>query len=119
MRRWLFAAALLCTESAFAVDYRRCLELDQAESQAMAALTRDLDRLAASREAEREVQKCGAKPTASASTTAQVEGWYQCVYGIFPYANAAERQRYEEPIRTASDRRIQAIYAQQLKLGCP
>ena len=119
MRRWLFAAALLCSESALAQDYRRCIALDQAAAVEMAALTRDLDRLAASREAEREVQKCGAKPTAIATTTAQVEGWYQCIYGTFPYANAAERQRYEEPIRTASDRRIQAIYAQQLKLGCP
>ena len=115
MRRWLFAAALLCTESALAVDYRKCTALDQAESETMATLSRDLDQLAASREAEREVQKCGAKPTSAAL----VDPWYQCVYGIFPYANAAERQRYEEPIRTASDRRIQAIYAQQLKLGCP
>jgi len=115
MRRWLVAAALLCSESVLAQDYRRCIALDQAAAVEMAALTRDLDRLAASREAERELQKCGGKPT----STAQVDGWYQCIYGTFPYANAAERQRYEEPIRTASDRRMQAIYAQQLKLGCP
>ncbi len=115
MRRWLFAAALLCSESALAQDYGRCIALDQAAAAEMAALTRDLDRLAASREAERELQKCGVKPTA----TAQVDGWYQCIYGTFPYANAAERQRYEEPIRSASDRRVQAIYAQQLKLRCP
>ena len=81
----------------------------------MAALTRDLDRQAASREAEREVQLCGVKPTA----TAQVEGWYQCIYGTFPYANAEDRHRYEDPIRTAHDRRMQTIYAKQLKLGCP
>ena len=115
MRRWLLAAALLCTESALAVDYRTCIAVDQAEAEAMASLTRDLDRLAASREAEREVQKCGVKP----SSTALREGWYDCIYGTFPYASAAERQRYEEPIRSAHDRRIQSIFDQQLKLSCP
>jgi len=115
MRRWLIAAALLCTDSALAVDYSQCNALDQAGAKEMATLARDLDRLAASREAEREVQKCGVKPSASP----QLNGWYECIYTTFPYANAAERQRDEEPIRTASDRRIQAIYAQQLKLGCP
>ena len=115
MRRWLFAAALLCTESAWAVDYRQCIALDQAGAVEMDALTRDLDRLAASREAEREVQKCGVKP----SSMPQLTGWYDCIYATFPYANAAERQRYEQPIRTAHDRRMQSIYAQQLRLGCP
>ena len=115
MRRWLFAAALLCTESALAVDYRKCIALDQAEAEAMAALTRDLDRLAASREAEREVQKCGVNP----SSTALVEGWYQCIYGTYPYASTAERQRYEAPIRIAHERRIQSIFDQQLNLSCP
>lgn len=115
MRRWLFAAALLCTESALAVDYRKCFALDQAEGEVMASLSRDLDRLAASREAEREAQKCGLKP----SSTALLEGWYQCIYGTSPYASAEERQRYEAPIRSAHDRRIQSIFDQQLKLSCP
>jgi len=115
MRRWLFAAALLFTESALAVDYRKCFALDQAEGEVMASLSRDLDRLAASREAEREVQKCGLKP----SSTALLEGWYQCIYGTSPYASAEERQRYEAPIRSAHDRRIQSIFDQQLKLSCP
>lgn len=115
MRRWLFAAALVCTESAWAVDYRKCIALDQAEAEAMAALTRDLDRLAASREAEREVQKCGVKPSA----TALVEGWYQCIYGTYPYASVEERQRYEAPLRRAHDRKLQSIFDEQLKLSCP
>ena len=115
MRGWLFAAALLCTDSALALDYRQCIALDQAGAKEMATLAHDLDRLAATREAEREVQKCGVKPSAQP----QLNGWYECIYATFPYANAEERQRYEAPIRTASDRRIQAIYAQQLKLGCP
>jgi hypothetical protein len=115
MRRWLVAAALLCTESALAVDYRKCIALDQAEAEAMASLSRDLNRLAASREAERELQKCGVKP----SSMALLEGWYGCIYGTFPYASAAERQRYEGPIRSAHDRQIQSIFDQQLKLSCP
>ena len=115
MRRWLVAAALLCSESAFAADYRKCIALDQAEGEAMAALSRDLDRLAASREEERERQRCGVKPTAPD----RIGGWYECIYGTTPYANAAERERYEQPIRTAHDRRITAIFAEQTKLGCP
>ena len=115
MRRWLVAAALLCGESALAADYSKCIALDQAVGEAMAALTRDLDRLAASREEDRERQRCGAKPSAAD----RVDGWYECIYGTSPYANAAERERYEQPIRTAHDRRISAIYAQQIKLGCP
>jgi hypothetical protein len=115
MRRWLVAAALVCSESALAADYRKCIALDQAEAEAMASLTRDLDRLAASREGERERQQCGAKPSAAD----RLNGWYECIYGTFPYANAAERQRYEEPIRVAHDKRINSIFNQQLKLGCP
>ena len=85
MRRWLVAAALLCSESAFAADYRKCIALDQAEGEAMAALSRDLDRLAASREEERERQRCGVKPTAPD----RLGGWYECIDNWDDYTEVA------------------------------
>jgi hypothetical protein len=48
-----------------------------------------------------------------------VEGWYQCIYGTYPYASVEERQRYEAPLRRAHDRKLQSIFDEQLKLSCP
>ena len=115
MRGLLAVAVVLCAQSAQAVDYAQCRRLDQAESQLNTAEIQELRQLSISREAAREVQKCGAKPV----TPSQLNAWYDCIYATGAYANATEKARYEDPIRTAYDKQRSNIYAQELKLNCP